>query len=496
MLNLIFIVNLHFNIIVNLHPTEGTHWVLVIRREGCPTYYFDSFGVETPPLFLEEYVDLGSNERIQQYDESYCGAYCLYMIYLIDRGFRIKSALNILVNQCKYPGIYNECSCLSCNVNQGTCFADDNVNVNDNVNDLRSSFANKDNVNDNDLRSSFANKDIDSVKDIVNDKDNDLRSSFANNVEDSDNDKDINNVKDNVNDKDIDLRSSFANNVDVNDNDKYNDNDNVDHNDNVNDNDNDSVNDNDNDKDNFIYQGTCFADLFGEKHQRAKPNNKECLSNNISVNINDDLYSWLNDDDIITEAAFPDNFRCIISGPSECGKTFLLKKLILASIYFDKLYINGPTGDQYHGIERINPKADVEFIKDIKDLPSPDKLPKDLKKLMIFDDVRAKEPVINEYFCRGRHNNCNMIYLNQNLFSLDTQSVRENCNLFILFEQRGKVLISIYQDFFNNVELSYNDFANICNKVWKEPYNYIIIDITKNKNINGKLRINWDRKIL
>ena len=30
---------------------------------------------------------------------------------------------------------------------------------------------------------------------------------------------------------------------------------------------------------------------------------------------------------------------------------------------------------------------------------------KDLKKLMIFDDVRAKEPVINEYFCRGRHNN-------------------------------------------------------------------------------------------
>ena len=134
----------NFNIIVNLHPTEGTHWVLVIRREGGPVYSFDSFGVETPPLFLEEYVDLGSDETIQQYDESYCGAYCLYMIYLIDRGFRINSTLNILVNQCKYPGMYNECFCLGCsndkvddnvndNVNQGTCFADDNVN--DNVND-------------------------------------------------------------------------------------------------------------------------------------------------------------------------------------------------------------------------------------------------------------------------------------------------------------------------------------------------------------------------
>ena len=88
----------NFNIIVNLHPTDGTHWVLVIKREDGPVYYFDSFVVENPPLFLDEYADIGSNERIQQYDESYCGAYCLYMIYLIDRRFRMKSALNILVN--------------------------------------------------------------------------------------------------------------------------------------------------------------------------------------------------------------------------------------------------------------------------------------------------------------------------------------------------------------------------------------------------------------
>ena len=43
----------NFNFIVNLHPTDGTHWVLVIKKGG-PAYYFDSFGVETPPLFLEE----------------------------------------------------------------------------------------------------------------------------------------------------------------------------------------------------------------------------------------------------------------------------------------------------------------------------------------------------------------------------------------------------------------------------------------------------------
>ena len=39
----------NFDIFVNLHPTDGTHWVLVIRRDGG--LLFDSFGVETPHYF-------------------------------------------------------------------------------------------------------------------------------------------------------------------------------------------------------------------------------------------------------------------------------------------------------------------------------------------------------------------------------------------------------------------------------------------------------------
>ena len=33
----------NFNLIVSLHPTDGTHWVLVIRRGSGKIYYFDSF---------------------------------------------------------------------------------------------------------------------------------------------------------------------------------------------------------------------------------------------------------------------------------------------------------------------------------------------------------------------------------------------------------------------------------------------------------------------
>ena len=68
-----------------------------------------------------------------------------------------------------------------------------------------------------------------------------------------------------------------------------------------------------------------------------------------------------------------------------------------------------------------------------------------------------------------------MIYLNQNLFSLDIQKNGANCILFILFEHRGKDLMSIYHDFFNNGDLIYNDFAKICVKVWEEDYNCIVI---------------------
>ena len=44
----------NFNIFVKLHPTGCTHWVLIMRREGGAACFFDSFDVETPPIFLQE----------------------------------------------------------------------------------------------------------------------------------------------------------------------------------------------------------------------------------------------------------------------------------------------------------------------------------------------------------------------------------------------------------------------------------------------------------
>ena len=63
--------------IVNLHPTKGTHWVMFVNE-----FYFDSYGCP-PPLNISKQINNGIYPEYQiQKDDSYCAAYCLYVLYL------------------------------------------------------------------------------------------------------------------------------------------------------------------------------------------------------------------------------------------------------------------------------------------------------------------------------------------------------------------------------------------------------------------------------
>ena len=95
-------------------------------------------------------------KKIQEYEESYCGAYCLYMIYIIDRRFTIEGALDILINQVKCPDGYKQSQCLGCKAEgklevNGNVNDNANDNVNDNVNDKQGAcFADANDKDDND----------------------------------------------------------------------------------------------------------------------------------------------------------------------------------------------------------------------------------------------------------------------------------------------------------------------------------------------------------
>ena len=63
--------------IVNLHPSVGTHWVMLTNQN-----YFDSNGCP-PPLNKTKQINNGIYSEYQiQKDDSYCAAYCLYVLYL------------------------------------------------------------------------------------------------------------------------------------------------------------------------------------------------------------------------------------------------------------------------------------------------------------------------------------------------------------------------------------------------------------------------------
>ena len=71
--------------IINLDDEKGTHWTLLVAKQ-----YFDPFGIG-PPRGIE--CDLYSSYKIQKMDESYCAAYCLYIVYLMESGITFKQAI-------------------------------------------------------------------------------------------------------------------------------------------------------------------------------------------------------------------------------------------------------------------------------------------------------------------------------------------------------------------------------------------------------------------
>ena len=62
---------------VNLYPTKGTHWVMFVNE-----FYFDSYGCP-PPTNILNHIKKGIYSEYQiQNNDSYCAAYCLYVLYL------------------------------------------------------------------------------------------------------------------------------------------------------------------------------------------------------------------------------------------------------------------------------------------------------------------------------------------------------------------------------------------------------------------------------
>ena len=225
----------------------------------------------------------------------------------------------------------------------------------------------------------------------------------------------------------------------------------------------------------------------------------------------------------------PSSIRGLIVGKSNCGKTVLLLNLLLKDDWLDynNLLVFGNSlhqpeykvikeglskglsknqilnifENQHMITNRITPLELIEsyngtrnggittqFYENCELIPDPKTLDPKLKNLLILDDCfLGKQSKAKAYYTRGRHNNCDTLYISQNYFALPRQTIRENSNLIILFPQNTKSIEHIHRDHCS--DMPYEEFKQFCEDVWSTKHNFITIDLTSDR-LNGKYRKN------
>lgn len=196
----------------------------------------------------------------------------------------------------------------------------------------------------------------------------------------------------------------------------------------------------------------------------------------------------------------PNTVRCIISGPSNCGKTNVVFNLLTKpnGLRFNNIYIFSKSLNQpkYQLLERV--LSDVSEVSYFKFNANDDIIEPNQAKpysVFIFDDVSCEShDMIRTYFAMGRHNHIDSIYIGQTYSKIPKQLIRDNVNLMVIFKQDDTNLKHIYSDHVG-ADMSYEKFKQVCSKAWEEKYGFLVIDKEQPLN-SGRYRIGFDHFVL
>ena len=169
-----------------------------------------------------------------------------------------------------------------------------------------------------------------------------------------------------------------------------------------------------------------------------------------------------------------ENRANVIIGPRNVGKTFYMLKILEKIGNQRPIHIITRSPNQYPNYKT---STDIKPINKYKG------------SVVIFDDMlwAKNSSQIDEFFTRGRHEDLDVYYISQSYFALPRQSIRNNSDRLILFKQTLRDVQSMYYDI-GAYDMKYDEFKEMCHKAWDERFNYLCIDMTKNKN-DGKYRI-------
>lgn len=195
----------------------------------------------------------------------------------------------------------------------------------------------------------------------------------------------------------------------------------------------------------------------------------------------------------------PNTIRCVICGPSNCGKTNLMIGLLLHEngLRYNNLYVYSKSLYQPKYVfleEVIKLVPGISFHKYHENDEVLSSSEAKANSIIIFDDVACEnQNNIRDYFAMGRHKNIDCFYLNQTYSKIPKQLIRDNSNLIILFKQDDINLKHVYDEHVCS-DMSWSQFRNMCSKVWNDAYSYVVINKDCKKN-NGCYRNKFDTYI-
>ena len=216
------------------------------------------------------------------------------------------------------------------------------------------------------------------------------------------------------------------------------------------------------DENNYLKHRTICKKSYNANRRK---NNNTLTPNIENVNNNN------NNNDIVSTY---ENHRHVIIGPSNVGKTYYMLKVLEKIGVQRPIHIITRSPNQYPNYKTSN---EIEPINKYKG------------SVVIFDDMLGAKnsSQIDEFFTRGRHEDLDVYYISQSYFDLPRQSIRNNSDRLILFKQTLRDVQSMYYDI-GAYDMKYDELKEMCHKAWDERYNYLCINMTKNKN-DGKYRI-------
>lgn len=195
----------------------------------------------------------------------------------------------------------------------------------------------------------------------------------------------------------------------------------------------------------------------------------------------------------------PSTIRCIIAGPSNCGKTNVIIGLLedLNGLRFENVYVFSKSLYQPKYVylsKLLEPIEKVGYFtfNDSEEIIPPVKAKPN--SVFIFDDVACNnQSVIREYFSMGRHNSIDCFYLCQTYSHIPKHLIRDNANLIVLFKQDELNLRHVYSDHVNT-DMSFDIFKELCSLCWNNKYGFLVIDKDRDL-LNGRYRKCFDHFI-